>query len=674
VAIEADWAGSVADFLRTDHAAIAGQLAHAAQLRHRQNEAQQLRAWAEQCAILAGVLASIAGAQDWHLLFEVTLPRTPRRADAVILAGDTIIALEFKIGAQRFDTAARAQVDDFALDLQDFHAGSRGLPIVPILLASDAAIPQMAQSVLPLLGVAPVIDATPAGLASVLHQAPGNQARIDPQAWQAAPYCPVPPIIEAARTLYARHSVENILDARAGAVSLAITRAAIREALDQAQAQQRHIILFVTGVPGAGKTLCGLNACFGAADDALRATFLTGNPSLVHVLREALVRDAVARGQNRRAAEQRMQGVIQSLPAFRDLYVDNQEIPPERVVVIDEAQRSWSSAHAIRKSRDRTKQLTNSEPAHLLASMGRHAEWAAMICLVGNGQEIHTGEGGLAEWGAALAASPHPWHVIAAPDCLTQTEARRRLPALAGLQTDPRLHLTVPTRQIGRPTASAWVDAVLEGNSAVARGLAAAAGGMNFWLTRDLTALRCGLRAHARGTRRAGLLASSGARRLRAVGLGVELDHMDAGAVARWFLDRWPDVRASDALELVATEFSAQGLELDVVGLCWDGDLIRRSGRAEWHVRRFVGTAWQNTAAAETVSNRINTYRVLLTRARHATVIYVPRGDPADRTRLPDVFDDVAAFFIDCGVASLAQAEAQPAEAVEVLPLFSATR
>ncbi len=400
----------------------------------------------------------------------------------------------------------------------------------------------------------------------------------------------------------------------------------------------------------------------------------------MHVLREALARDAIAHGGDARAARQRMEGVIQALPRFRDHHVATAEIPAERVVVIDEAQRSWSREHAIRKTLDRPVRLADSEPGHLLDIMARHARpaggqdaapgavsgggWAAIVCLVGGGQEIHDGEGGLAEWGAALALRPE-WDVAAAPDTLDAADPRQRLPRLAALRTDPALHLDVPVRQIRGTLAAHWVDAVLRGDAAAALRLAADAP----LLTRDLGAMRAHLRAASRGTRRCGLLASSGARRLRAEGLGVELAHMDAGAVARWFLDRWPDVRASDALEVVATEFSVQGLELDHAGLCWDADLVRVAGEVAWRVRSFRGTAWQVPRGAEAIANRVNTYRVLLTRARYDTVIWVPRGDDRDATRAPAVLDDVAAFLRACGARALPEPAAlAPAEREALLP------
>jgi hypothetical protein len=275
--------------------------------------------------------------------------------------------------------------------------------------------------------------------------------------------------------------------------------------------------------------------------------------------------------------------------------------------------------------------------------------FAAIICLVGGGQEIHDGEGGLAEWGLALRARP-TWRVMAPPD-VAAGDGRRMLGAVPSLRRDALLHLDVPVRQVRSAAAASWVDAVLAGDGPGAAAIAANAGGVPFWIVRDLDVLRDALWGVARGSRRAGLLASSGARRLRAEGLGAELPHMDEAAVAHWFLDRFPaDVRASDALEQVATEFSCQGLELDFVGLCWDADLARSGG--QWVARRFSGTRWQVMRGGEAVANQMNTYRVLLTRARYDTVIFVPRGDARDPTRPPSAYDAIAEFLLSCGACA----------------------
>ncbi len=654
--MHAFWSGSVDTFLHTPAANITGTLAEAQIRHHRTSDATQLRAWEDTIALLRSALAPEPHTGAWHLLLEYPMLRLGRRADAILLTPAAIIVLEIKAGATAHTSADREQAEDYALDLADFQAGCRAHPIVPVLIATDAP---PGSGTLPLLltgTVASVIDASAATLRTTLAQlaalAPHPATPLDSAAWCAAPYRPVPTIVEAACMLYARNGVAEIAAARADADNLGRTTAAILAQIAQARTDAARLILFVTGIPGAGKTLCGLNAAFGAPE-AARATFLTGNPTLVHVLREALARDAIARGADARAARQQMEGAIQALPRFRDHHVATGEVPAEQIVVIDEAQRCWSRAHAIAKTRDRPVRLTNSEPGHLLAALSRHPGFAAIICLVGHGQEIHDGEGGLAEWGQALRAAPG-WRVAAAPDLLTATDPRQQLGPLPNLAVVPPLHLQVPIRQIRSTAAASWVDHVLAGRADAASALAEAAGGVPFMLTRSLPAMRAWLRAAARGSRRCGLLASAGARRLRAEGLGAELPHMDAKAVARWFLDRWPDVRASDALEVVATEFSCQGLELDYAGLCWDGDLIRTPNQPAWRVRSFRGSRWTLPTGAEAIANQVNTYRVLLTRARYETIIFVPRGDADDATRSPAELDGVADYLGACGVGALA--------------------
>jgi hypothetical protein len=669
--VQSFWSGPVAAFLRASPDSVIGRLA-TAQLRHfRVNEAQQMRAWEESLDLLRAALAAQADTAGWWLLLEYPLLRLGRRADAILLLPRMILVLEFKIGARAYHAGDREQVEDYAIDLRDFHAGSRAHPVVPVLVATDAPPPVAATRPLPIPGVARVAEANAATLPALIGELAGMvagvAAKLDPAAWCDAPYRPVPTIIEAACMLYTRHGVADIRAARADTDNLSVTTDAILAAIAAARAGGRRCILFVTGIPGAGKTLCGLNAAFGGGDAG--ATFLTGNPSLVHVLREALARDAIEGGANARMARQEMEGVIQALPRFRDHYVARPaETPAERIVVVDEAQRCWSAAHARAKTRDKPVRLSQSEPAHLLDILSRHAGFAAMICLVGGGQEIHDGEGGLAEWGEALRARTC-WDAMAAPDTVQAEDARQKLGPIEGLQVVPALHLRTTVRQIRFMGASAWVDAMLRGDAESARRVAAQAdGALPFHLTRSLAEMRGWLRSVARGQRRAGLLASSGAKRLRAEGLGVELPHMDAGAVAHWFLDRFPaDVRAGNALEVVATEFSCQGLELDYCGVCWDADLARDAARPAWRARSFRGTRWQNVAKPENIANQLNTYRVLLTRARYETVIFVPAGDALDRTRDPDVYARIADFLRDCGARELAAAppcEAAPAQAM----------
>ncbi len=571
----------------------------------------------------------------WTIHLDWRLPRLRRRIDAVILTRGAIVACTVRSG-RRHTGRDREAAEDAALDLHDFHHGSRAHPVIPLLITLDASRDSAARPLM-LPGVTPVMEASAATLEARLQEiataTPFGPA-LDPAAWQQAPYRPIPSLIEAARMLYARHGVADIRTAHAAADNLGATRTAITRAVAQAAAERQPTILFITGIPGAGKTLCGLDTAF-----AGEAAFLTGNPSLVHVLREALARDA---GGSPRAARQRMEGVIQALPAFRDCYAQG-GVPSERVVVIDEAQRCWSTGHAIAKTATRTHPLDRSEPALLLDIMVRRADGPAVLCLIGTGQEIHDGEGGLAEWGEALRHRP-AWRVLAAPRAADGLP-RHRLPALPGLRPEPAFHLHVPVRSLRCAAATAWVDAVLANDAPRARALADA--GVPFSVTRDLGVMRARLRRACRGSRRAGLLCSSGARRLRAEGLGSTLPHDDPAAVARWFLDRFPDVRASNALEVAATEFFAQGLELDAAGLCWDGDLVRHG--AAWQARAFRGTAWTRPRTAEKLQNKLNAYRVLLTRARYETVIWVPPGDARDPSREPAAMDAVADYLLACG-------------------------
>jgi hypothetical protein len=318
------------------------------------------------------------------------------------------------------------------------------------------------------------------------------------------------------------------------------------------------------------------------------------------------------------------------------------------VIVFDEAQRAWDADFGRRKFGH-----AQSEAALFLDILSRHADWAVIVALVGGGQEINTGEAGLAAWGEALLARPS-WRARAAPGVITATDARQRLfnAASASLVLDPALHLDVPVRSIRSSAAAPWVDAVLLGDAQRARQTADEADGVPFFLTRSLSEMRVALRRFARGARRAGLVCSAGARRLVPDGIWPNFPHLDADAVANWFLQRWPDVRASDALEMPATQFACQGLELDQVGICWGNDLVRYPGHPAWVARNFAGTRWLTRNEAAT-AYQINTYRVLLTRARYETVIWIPAGAADDVTRLPVEFDAIAAFFEYCGAQPL---------------------
>jgi uncharacterized protein (UPF0212 family) len=645
VHVRAWWSGNLRALWASPAEDVVRELAVRLVESHHLNRSTQLAAWREQIVLLQSATQGLPA--ESRILLEYPLLRLGKRIDVVLLTDRAILVLEFKAADQ--SRLAFEQVEDYALDLFDFHSGSRMHPVVPVLVTTHRE-PQTTDWPLLWHGVTPVLPVAGPSLRNIIRETmqsiPDPVQPLDASEWEGAPYRPVPTIVEAATMLYRRHGVAEIAEARADVGNLTRTSDAIAEAIAAAKARADKRVVFVTGIPGAGKTLCGLNLVFGAEADA---AFLTGNLPLVHVLREALARDANAQGRAIRAARQQTESAIQPLIGFLRDNQTRTDPPHEHVIVFDEAQRAWDAAFGARKFRH-----AQSEAAMFLDIMQRHRDWAVIVALVGSGQEINTGEAGLEAWGEALLERP-AWRVRAAEGVLTATDPRQRLFSTAPpiMTLDPRCHLDVPVRSVRSVAAAPWVEAVLRGDSGRAAEIAAGADGIPFLLTRSLQGMRAALRNLARGRRRAGLVCSAGAKRLRADGVWPNFPHLEADTIAHWFLNRWPDVRASDALELPATQFACQGLELDHVGLCWGNDLIRQHNERSWQARAFVGTAWQRARKEDKIAHQINTYRVLLTRARYETVIWVPKGDAKDRTRDTATFDAIADFLYACGAREL---------------------
>jgi hypothetical protein len=639
------WSGTIDAFRLTKAAEILGLLSTRLIEAHTINHAEQVLAWRQQIDLLKEALAEFAA--DGRILLEYPLLRLGRRIDTVLVTSAAVFVLEFKMHGSLTE-ADRRQVEDYALDLQDFHSGSRSEPIIPVLVSSEAIVEQ---GNFPLFwqGVAPVVfmanrKSLQSTLTDLHHRIHADQMSIAIDSWEAAPYRPVPTSVDAARLLYARHGIAELRTARADVENLSVTRQAIAKAIVDAKQNNRHLVIFVTGIPGAGKTLCGLDAIFSSEDPS---AFLTGNFPLIFVMRAALERDARQQGRSVRVAKQETESAIQPLMGFLKDNLEREAPPHEHVIVFDEAQRAWDAAFGARKFGH-----PQSEAAMFLDIMQKHQDWSVIVALVGNGQEINTGEAGLAAWGDALAERV-AWKVLAPPAVVSATDPRQKLGNIGGdrLAIASHFHLDVAVRSIRSNLGNAWVEAVLFGDRSRAAQIAGEAVDFPFLLTRSLSDMRQYLRRIARGERRTGLVCSAGARRLRADGVDPNFAHMDADTVANWFLNWWPDVRASDALEVPATQFGCQGLELDYVGLCWGNDMIRTAN--SWICRRFTGSRWQNRRTDADIAFCMNTYRVLLTRARYKTVIWVPPGAIEDRTRDPETFDAIAMFFQDCGIPYL---------------------
>jgi hypothetical protein len=533
---------------------------------------------------------------------------------------------------------------------------------VPILVATEAS-DRTENLVWGEDGVAEPVLCNAKNLNSIIQDIASKTPKQEPLSgdpWAAAGYKPTPTIIQAAQALYRGHQVEEITRSDAGAKNLTRTAACIAQTIEKSKARRQKAICFLTGVPGAGKTLAGLNLVNERtkAHGDEHAVFLSGNGPLVDVLREALARDEQARvrdagGAIRKAeAERKVKSFIQNIHHFRDANLRTDEAPPiERVAVFDEAQRAWDRDHTANfmKQRKGVPDFDRSEPEFLISVMDRHSDWCTIVCLIGGGQEINAGEAGLTEWFRALQSRFPDWKVYTSPQLAHRDYhwGHDFEEMLRGLQFEKLddLHLAVSVRSFRAEKLSDFVGAVVAGEASEARTIFQdIKASYPIVLTRDLEEARAWLRARARGTERYGLVASAGALRLKPGGVNVRAK-IDA---TYWFLNDKTDVRSSFYVEDVATQFDIQGLELDWVGVCWDADYRRVNGR--WAHYRFRGTSWDNVNDQFQKAYLANAYRVLLTRARQGMVIYVPEGSAADPTRPLEYYEGVAGFLAECGI------------------------
>lgn len=640
----------IQDFLAADEAAVLGALTlcHGFALEH-----QQKHAWLGQIQLLHSHLPpTIAG----RIYFEFSIPRMGKRVDVVIVAMGVIFVIEFKVGSHSFDSYAIDQAHDYALDLKNFHRGSHYLPIVPILVPTSVPSQPVTAIQWAPDQVAEPLCISPADLPQAIEFAVGQcpAVEIDAVAWSQAGYLPTPTIVEAALALYRQHDVKEITRSEAGAHNLGLTAARIEQIIEHAKANSRKAICFITGVPGAGKTLAGLNIATSRAEHHSdeHAVFLSGNGPLVDVLREALARDKADRdGIARSNAYREVSTFVQNIHHFRDEALESDNPPVEKVVIFDEAQRAWNremTSKFMQQKRGHAA-FDMSEPAFLLSVMDRHLDWCVVICLVGGGQEINTGEAGLAEWITVLRDQYRGWDVHLSSrlddrNYIWDAELARELPKMSA-SWDDSLHLGVSIRSFRAEALSEFVGYVVDNESEKARvTYRAIADKYPIFLTRSLSEARTWLRNKARGSERYGLTASSGANRLRAEGIWVKAK-IDAPV---WFLNDKTDVRSSYYLEETASEFDIQGLELDWTCVCWDADF--RHANDQWQYFNFRGTKWQNVNSAERQLYLKNTYRVLLTRARQGLAIFVPSGDASDPTREPDIYDQIYAYLLECGI------------------------
>ena len=651
------YSSTISRFRQADPYGIIGQLTSSSY----SVDQTQRYAWTEEIKILQQVLKSYEG----KIYFEYSIPRMGRRIDVVVIMGAVVFVLEFKVGQDQYTQHDIDQVWDYALDLKNFHDASHSIYIAPILIATDAKTspvtvgqtPLNDKLLLPLTANTTTLSVV---VENVLRFAEGTP--IDPETWEQGRYCPTPTIIEAAMALYNNHSVVEITRNDAGAINLSQTSESVSEIIRVSREKSQKAICFVTGVPGAGKTLVGLNVATKHInkDDNLYSVFLSGNGPLVAILREALTRDRFRREKekgNKVTKGSVFDGVkafIQNVHHFRDDCLRDEKPPIEHVALFDEAQRAWD----LEKTTDFMKRkkgipgFSKSEPEFLISCLDRHKDWAVVVCLVGGGQEINTGEAGISEWLESLNRSYPDWHVYVSSR-LTDSEyaagiALKALSCRKNVVYNDELHLAVSMRSYRAEHVSRLIKEILDLEIENARRtLNVISQNYPIMLTRDLNKAKAWLRSRARGTERYGIVVSSQAERLKphAIDVRSPVDPI------KWFLDGKRDVRSSYYLEDVATEFHVQGLELDWACITWDAD-FRYSAKG-WENWSFKGSRWQRINKPERQVYQKNAYRVLLTRARQGMVIVVPHGDSMDHTRNPLFYDATFDYLRNIGLTLL---------------------
>lgn len=652
---------TISNFLQEQSSSILGKLnaAHALQ----NLNIKQTRAWESQIQILKNSLKEIGFGR---IIFEYSIPRMGKRADNIIVLGDHVIVIEFKTAADSYDSGSITQAIDYSLDLLNFHETSHLKKIAPILVvthAPDEPIVLACDNKL----YSPIL-CNQDNLAKAIHLLKNQNVSTDHLSdWENGKYKPTPTIIEAAQALYNGHSVEDITRYEAGATSLYSTTQTISAIIEDSKKNGTKSIAFVTGVPGAGKTLVGLNIVNERkkVDEGENSVFLSGNGPLVTVLREALARDrkriADAREERLLMSEacREVKPTIQNVHHFRNDYLKTEEAPDERVAVFDEAQRAWNAHQTTRFVRERNPDFQDfdmSEPHCLIDYMNRIEGWCTIVCLVGGGQEINTGEAGLNEWINTVKNYFPEWKtyyselIVNSNNYLTETNLLEWTDA-SGIPKES-LHLSVSVRSFRSELLSAFVESMLNLEKVKAQKLYQdIKPNYPIFLTRNRDVYKQWLKKNKRGSERTGVLVSLNAKRLRAEGIDSEnalRSQSDSSKIANWFLNDEYDVRSSMSLEIPATEFAVQGLELDWTCVAWGSDL--RIHDNEWVCQKFKGTKWNNINSDQTKDYLLNTYRVLLTRARQGMIIYLPQGNKEDKTRLPIRYDETYNYLKSIGI------------------------
>ena len=649
------YASSIKEFLQKDNYTIFGEITSNDQFA---SDDLQKNAWKEEIKILKNVLSTFP---NGYVLFEYTIPRIGNRIDAIVLLPGIIFLLEFKVGESSYPHYALEQVTDYALDLHDFHKESHNKLLSPILICTNAPQKQASIDFLQELILEPCC-CNAENLKNTMEHLHNTYAQTStafyPWEWINSIYMPTPTIIEAAQALYTGHNVEDISRSDASAKNLQQTTKAIYDIIDHSKQTNTKAICFVTGVPGAGKTLAGLNIAIERqkVDQQEHAVFLSGNGPLVDVLQEALARDDEQRnGTKKSVALRKAKEFIQIIHHFRDDAISVDTPPIERVAIFDEAQRAWDEANLsdFMKRKKGVSDFHMSEPEFLISILNRHKGWAVIVCLVGGGQEINKGESaGIHGWLNAIRDKYKDWNIYLSNQITdeeyTKGSLLEEMTQGLSLQFVEDLHLSVSLRSFRNENVSKFVKALLDMDQHTAHILYnKIQADYPIYMTRNLNTAKRWIKQKAKGSQRYGLVASSGAKRLRQYGIWVQ-NKIDPPV---WFLNNKEDIRSSYFLEETATEFDIQGLELDWTIVCWDANLRIENNELAFY--NLKGTKWNKILKEENQLYLKNAYRVLLTRARQGFIIFVPYGDADDPTMSPTFYDSIHTYLHSIGIQEI---------------------
>ena len=635
------YSASINEFVTGNTDVVIGRLSQSSVNDGFNVERAQVDAWKEEIAILR---AALNGIFDATIFFEFSIPRMGKRIDAILLIHSDkphIVILEFKVDQDKFLTSDTDQVTDYSLELRNFHQGSHNATIFSVVVATKYNGELQKNANVYYMGSKHL-----AGFVRSIKFCAGNKA----DGWESKPYRPTPTIIEAARALYSGHNVEEITRNEAGD-NINSTCKRINDIIQDCKEYHKKAIIFVTGVPGAGKTLVGLNIATQKRDETKEdhAILLSGNGPLVNVLTEALARDEKDRkGVSIGKARTRVKSFIQIVHHYRDEYIKDASAPSEHVAIFDEAQRAWDGETITNWMNRKKRPWTHgeSESGFLISTMDRHEDWACIICLVGGGQELKKGEAGIKAW---INAVPANWEILISPNITDSEYDVSNVPHTAIKYSE--LHLATSMRSFRAEKLSHFVKAMLDIDKSAKEILSNIKNTYPIKITRDLKLAKKWIKQQAKGTERPGMLATSRAQRL----IPFAIDSAKGVNEVRYFLDGKHSNKSSYFLEDAASEFVCQGLELDYSLVCWDADV--RYSKGDWHYYNSKniqqkGIVWHNNRSNKQEAK--NAYRVLLTRARQGMVIFIPNGNyPPDETRKQEFYNGTYQYLKSLGIEEI---------------------